>query len=160
MKDAVFTMKLEADLRAAFLAEAEASHRPASQVVREFMRSFVHQQQAQREHEAFLQRKIEVARASVAEGLGRSNEEVEAAFAARRASSVLDALARRAPQKAHKKVPGSLVELSIEEVAVGDELVVLPHELCPVDGVVVDLVAACAAAVPTSPNSSIPSSSS
>jgi predicted transcriptional regulator len=53
MKDAVFTMKLEPDLRAEFMAAAEASHRPASQVVREFMRAFVQQQQAQREHDAF-----------------------------------------------------------------------------------------------------------
>jgi predicted transcriptional regulator len=84
MKAAVFTMKLEPELRAEFMAEAEASHRPASQVVREFMRSFVQQQRAQREHDAFVQRKVEAARTSVVEGLGRSNEEVEAAFAARR----------------------------------------------------------------------------
>jgi predicted transcriptional regulator len=86
MKAAVFTMKLEPDLRAEFMAEAEACHRPASQVVREFMRSFVQQQRAQREHDAFLQRKVEVARASMADGQGRSNEEVEATFAARRAT--------------------------------------------------------------------------
>lgn len=86
MKAAVFTMKLEPDLRAEFMAEAEASHRPASQVVREFMRAFVQQQRAQREHDAFLQRKVEVARASVQEGHGRSNEDVEVTFAARRAA--------------------------------------------------------------------------
>ena len=68
------------------MAEAEASHRPASQVVREFMRAFVQQQRAQREHDAFLQRKVEVARASVQEGHGRSNEDVEVTFAARRAA--------------------------------------------------------------------------
>jgi predicted transcriptional regulator len=86
MKAAVFTMKLEPDLRAEFMAEAQASHRPASQVVREFMRAFVQEQRTQREHDAFLQRKIEVARASMADGLGRSNEEVEATFAARHAA--------------------------------------------------------------------------
>lgn len=59
-------------------------------------------------------------------------------FASRRASSVLDALARRMPQIAHRKGRGGLVDARIEDVAVGDELVVLPHELCPVDGVVVD----------------------
>ena len=31
-KQAVFTMKLEPELRAEFMAEAEAAHRPASQV--------------------------------------------------------------------------------------------------------------------------------
>ena len=40
-KEAVFTVKLETDLRDAFAAEAEAAHRPASQIVREFMREFV-----------------------------------------------------------------------------------------------------------------------
>jgi hypothetical protein len=79
-------MKLEPDLRAEFMAEAQASHRPASQVVRELMRAFVQEQRTQREHDAFLQRKIEVARASMADGLGRSNEEVEATFAARHAA--------------------------------------------------------------------------
>ncbi|UZK70701.1 antitoxin of toxin-antitoxin stability system [Sphingomonas sp. S1-29] len=84
-KAAVFTMKLEADLRAAFMAAAEASHRPASQVVREMMREFVQRQQEQRDHSAFLQGKVEAARASAEAGRGRSNEVVETAFAARRA---------------------------------------------------------------------------
>ena len=43
-KEAVFTMKLEPELREAFMAEAEASDRPASQVVRELMREFVARQ--------------------------------------------------------------------------------------------------------------------
>jgi hypothetical protein len=34
-------MKLESSLRAAFMAEAKAIDRPASQLVREFMRAFV-----------------------------------------------------------------------------------------------------------------------
>lgn len=86
MKAAVFTMKLEPDLRAAFMAEAEASHRPASQVVREFMRTYVEEQKAKREHDEFVQRKVEAARAAMQHGLGRTNEEVEAMFAARRAA--------------------------------------------------------------------------
>ena len=40
-KEAVFTMKLEPDLRDDFIAEAEAAHRPPSRVVRELMREFV-----------------------------------------------------------------------------------------------------------------------
>ena len=43
-EEAVFTMKLEPELRDAFMAEAEASHRPASQVVRDLMREFVERQ--------------------------------------------------------------------------------------------------------------------
>ncbi len=84
-KAAVFTMKIEPDLRAEFMAAAEASHRPASQVVRELMREFVQRQQERRDHTAFLQRKVEAARTSIRDGQGRSNEAVEADFAARRA---------------------------------------------------------------------------
>ena len=85
-KEAVFTMKLEPELRADFMAEAEAAHRPASQVVRELMREFVRRQRESREYDEFLRRKVEAARASMGTGLGRSNEEVEAEFSARRAN--------------------------------------------------------------------------
>jgi len=84
-KEAVFTMKLEPELRAAFMAEAEAAHRPASQVLRELMREFVQRQQEARKYDDFLSRKVEAARVSMRAGLGRPNEEVEAEFAARRA---------------------------------------------------------------------------
>jgi hypothetical protein len=78
-------MKLEPDLRAAFMAEAEAAHRPASQVVRDLMREFVRRQREERDHAAFLERKVAVARGSVEAGHGRTHAAVEADFAARRA---------------------------------------------------------------------------
>ena len=84
-KEAVFTMKLEPELRDEFMAEAEAAHRPASQVVRELMREFVRRQREERDYTAFLERKVEGARSSVRAGDGRPNDEVEADFAARRA---------------------------------------------------------------------------
>lgn len=84
-KESVFTMKLEPELRAEFMAEAEAAHRPASQVVRELMREFVQRQRQTRDYDEFLQHKVDVARTSARAGLGRSNDDVEAAFAARRA---------------------------------------------------------------------------
>ncbi len=40
-KQSVFTMKLEQELRDQFMAAAEATHRPASQIVRELMREFI-----------------------------------------------------------------------------------------------------------------------
>ncbi|SCX46760.1 antitoxin of toxin-antitoxin stability system [Nitrosospira sp. Nsp1] len=86
-KEAVFTMKLEPELRAEFMAETEAADRPASQVVRELMREYVQRQRQAREHDEFLRQKVEVARKSVRTGRGRSNAEVEADFAARRAST-------------------------------------------------------------------------
>ncbi len=85
-KVAIFTMKLEADLRAEFMAEAEAAHRPASQVLRELMREFVQRQRKAREYDEFLRSKVEAARSSMRAGLGRSNDEVEVDFTARRAS--------------------------------------------------------------------------
>lgn len=84
-KEAVFTMKLEPELRDEFMAEAEAVHRPASQVLRELMREFVQRQRKAREYDDFLRRKVEVGRASMHAGQGRSNDEVEAEFAIRRA---------------------------------------------------------------------------
>ena len=57
-KEAVFTMKLEPELRAEFMAEAEAVHRPASQVLRELIREFVQRQRESREYDAFLGRKV------------------------------------------------------------------------------------------------------
>jgi len=85
-KEAVFTMKLEPQLRTEFMAEAEAAHRPASQVVRELMREFVQRQREAREYDQFLRHKVEAGRASMQASSGRPNEEIEAAFAARRAS--------------------------------------------------------------------------
>ncbi|ETF09909.1 antitoxin of toxin-antitoxin stability system [Pseudomonas glycinis] len=83
-KQAVFTMKLEPELREEFMAEAEAAHRPASQIMRDMMRQYVQTQREAREYEAFLQRKVEIARESVRAGDGLNNEDVEAAFAAKR----------------------------------------------------------------------------
>ena len=57
-KEAVFTVKLEHDLREAFAAEAEAAHRPASQLVREFMREFVQRQREARDHDAWFRSQV------------------------------------------------------------------------------------------------------
>ena len=86
-KEAVLTVKLEPELRDQFMAEAEASHRPGSQVVRELMREFVERQRQAREYDAFVSSKVEAGRASMRAGVGRSNDEVEAKFAARRAAA-------------------------------------------------------------------------
>ncbi len=59
-------------------------------------------------------------------------------FASRRASSVLDALAKRMPQVAHRKCDAHLSDVRLQDIAIGDMLVVFPHEICPVDGVVVE----------------------
>ena len=62
--------------------------------------------------------------------------------ASRRASATLDALARRSPTVAHRLRGAVLADgvddVHADEVEVGDLVLVLPHELCPVDGEVVD----------------------
>ena len=58
-KEAVFTLKLEPDLRDQFMAEAEAAHRPASQLVRELMRDYIDRQRAAREHDAWFRAEVE-----------------------------------------------------------------------------------------------------
>ena len=82
-KEAVFTMKLEPELREAFMAAAEAADRPASQIVREFMRDFVNDSARQLDYDDYYRRKVEKARRSIEAGIGRSDEEVRADFAAR-----------------------------------------------------------------------------
>ena len=85
-KDAVFTMKIEPDLREEFMAEAQALDRPASQVVRDLMREFVRRQREAREYDVFVGRKVQAGREDKRAGRGRSHAEVEADFAARRAT--------------------------------------------------------------------------
>jgi predicted transcriptional regulator len=83
-KQAVFTMKLEPELREQFMAEAQVLRRPASQVVRDLMREFVRRQREAREYEAFVQRKVEAGRSDLRAGRSRAQAEVEADFTARR----------------------------------------------------------------------------
>ncbi|OFU53659.1 metal-transporting ATPase [Corynebacterium sp. HMSC11E11] len=62
--------------------------------------------------------------------------------ASKRASATLDALAKRSPSVAHRLRGADLTDgvddIHADEAQVGDLLLVLPHELCPVDGEVVD----------------------
>lgn len=59
-------------------------------------------------------------------------------YASRRASSVLNVLARRMPQSAHRKDGIRTFVIPLPEIAIGDVLAVFPHEICPADGVVVE----------------------
>jgi heavy metal translocating P-type ATPase len=57
-------------------------------------------------------------------------------FATRRAASILEALSRRMPSVAHRADGSAIVDIAISDIQVGEALVVFPHELCPVDGIV------------------------
>jgi heavy metal translocating P-type ATPase len=67
-----------------------------------------------------------------------SGGEALEAFALGRASSVLQALARRMPLVAHRRVNHQVAEVPLADVRIGDELIVYPHDICPVDGVIVE----------------------
>ena len=54
-----------------------------------------------------------------------------------RAGDVLAALARRMPSVAHRKMDAGPVDIAIADIRIGDVVIVLPHETCPVDGTVV-----------------------
>ncbi len=58
----------------------------ASQVLRELMRKFVERQRHAREYDQYFRLKVVAGRASMRVDRGRSNEEVEATFVARRAA--------------------------------------------------------------------------
>jgi heavy metal translocating P-type ATPase len=57
-------------------------------------------------------------------------------YALRSASSVLAALAKRMPSVAHRRQGTETHDVALAEIAVGDILVIFPHEICPADGVV------------------------
>ncbi|PJE18221.1 MULTISPECIES: heavy metal translocating P-type ATPase [Legionella] len=59
-------------------------------------------------------------------------------YAKRKASSVLLALAARMPSIVHRKVNGLIEDIEIQNIHVNDEIVIYPHEACPVDGTVIE----------------------
>lgn len=60
------------------------------------------------------------------------------AYAMRKASAVLSALAERMPALAHRKSESSIEDIPLADIRRGDIIVIYPHETCPVDGVVID----------------------
>jgi heavy metal translocating P-type ATPase len=59
-------------------------------------------------------------------------------YALRNASSVLRALAKRMPAIAHRKRDSVVSDVALDEIAVGDILVIYPHDISPVDGTVIE----------------------
>ena len=59
-------------------------------------------------------------------------------YAVQNASSVLKALAKRMPSVAHIKSAGSISDVPLDDVKIGDHVTIFPHETSPVDGIVID----------------------
>jgi heavy metal translocating P-type ATPase len=67
-----------------------------------------------------------------------SGGQVLEAFAMRKASSALNALADRMPTIAHRKDGENITDIGLDDIAIGDLIAIFPHDTAPVDGVVVD----------------------
>ncbi|MCL2689188.1 MAG: cadmium-translocating P-type ATPase [Chitinispirillia bacterium] len=59
-------------------------------------------------------------------------------YAVKNASSVLRALSERMPSIAHKIDNEHIIEIETENINIGDELYIYPHEYCPADGTVIE----------------------
>lgn len=58
-------------------------------------------------------------------------------YALRKASAVLLALVKRMPSIAHRKVNNIIDDITLTNIRIQDEIVIYPHETCPVDGIVI-----------------------
>jgi heavy metal translocating P-type ATPase len=59
-------------------------------------------------------------------------------YALRTASSVLEALAKRMPSIGHRKEGTEIVDVPLDAISIGDVLLIHPHDICPVDGEVIE----------------------
>ena len=66
-----------------------------------------------------------------------SGGEALEAYAVAEATSVLRALAKRVPTLAHRQRGSVFEDVAVADLRVGDEISILPHEICPVDGEVI-----------------------
>jgi heavy metal translocating P-type ATPase len=64
---------------------------------------------------------------------GQSLEE----YASHRASFVLEALTSRMPSKVHLKSDNNFSDIDISQVKIGDLIAVFPHEICAIDGEII-----------------------
>lgn len=59
-------------------------------------------------------------------------------YAVSKASFALQALAKRMPAIAHRKIKNRTTDVAISEIQIGDLIEIYPHEVCPVDGTVIE----------------------
>ncbi|MFT3741659.1 MAG: heavy metal translocating P-type ATPase [Gammaproteobacteria bacterium] len=66
-----------------------------------------------------------------------SGEELEQ-YATHKASSALLALVERMPALVHLRAPAGIKDIPLQRIQIGDEIMIYPHETCPVDGVIIE----------------------
>ena len=84
MGEATFTFRVDAGLKDEFSTAAKSRDRTGAQLLRDFMRDFVKQQQDAAEHDAWFRRQVQAGLDSANAGRLVVAEDVEAEFAARR----------------------------------------------------------------------------
>ncbi|WP_419585112.1 CopG family ribbon-helix-helix protein [Thiolapillus sp.] len=87
MSEATFTFRVDDALKSQFSQAAKSRDRSGAQLLREFMREFVQQQQEAAEHDAWFRHQVQVGMDSANSGNLVPAAEVEAKFAARRAAT-------------------------------------------------------------------------
>ncbi len=87
MSKATFTFRVDETLKSEFSAAAKNCDRNAAQLLRDFMRNFVRQQQEAAEHDDWFRRQVRTALDSVNAGHLIPAVEVEAKFSAKRAAT-------------------------------------------------------------------------
>ncbi len=87
MSEATFTFRVDEALKNEFSTAAKTRDRSAAQLLRDFMRDFVRQQQEATEHDAWFRRQAQIGLDSANAGNLIPATEVEAKFAAKRAAT-------------------------------------------------------------------------
>ncbi len=87
MSETTFTFRVDEVLKSEFVTAAKARDRTGAQLLRDFMREFVQQQQEAAEHDAWFRRQVQAGLDSANGGRLVPAAEVEARFAARRAAT-------------------------------------------------------------------------
>ena len=84
---ATFTFRVDEDLKNEFSTAAKSRDRTGAQLLRDFMRDFVRQQEVAAAHDAWLRRQVQIGVDSANAGNLIPAAEVEAKFAAKRAAT-------------------------------------------------------------------------
>ena len=87
MTEATFTFRVDESLKDQFTTAAKEHDRTGAQLLRDFMRDFVRQQQEVAEHDAWFRRQVQIGLDSANAGKLIPAAEVEAKFAAKRAAT-------------------------------------------------------------------------
>lgn len=85
MSEATFTFRVDDGLKAAFAEAAKHHDRTGAQLLRDFMREYVRQNQEDRQYDEWFRQKVELGFQDIEAGRFVSHEQVKADAQARRA---------------------------------------------------------------------------